>query len=337
MIWKETIQLKFCLLNAENLFLLFDKTPTAEDLKLDEVQWQKLSNSIYPNKQLAKCKALSLIFQEMKADIIMFCEVGGLESLKNFNSLFLNNEYSTALVEGNSDRNIDVGFLIKKNMPFYFDLASNKNRSINFLYHHEKNLKAPPENKLSRDCVELKLFKKDLDRPFLNILLTHLKSRLDPEKKDPNGFERRKAEMKTVLDIQQELQDKQDDVPLILAGDLNGNASRHFTEEEFKEIYTKSNLEDALELANIPVEKRATYYQVKNNAKTEGKQIDFCFLTPLAAKYLDPQTACVYRYKDEFGFEKDIPSSLDKKFELPSDHYPVVFTLKDLPTETKKK
>lgn len=160
MIWKETIQLKFCLLNAENLFLLFDKTPTADDLKLDEVQWQKLSNSIYPNKPLAKCKALAQIFQEIKADIIMFCEVGGLESLKNFNLLFLNNEYSTALIEGNSDRNIDVGFLIKKNLPFYFDLASNKNRSINFLYTHEKNLKAPPENKLSRDCVELKLFKK---------------------------------------------------------------------------------------------------------------------------------------------------------------------------------
>lgn len=333
MIWKETIQLKFCLLNAENLFLLFDKSLTKEDLKLDEVQWQKLSNSVYPNKPLAKCKELGKIIQDLNPDIIMLCEVGGLESLKNFNTLFLNQEYSTALIEGNSDRNIDVGFLVKKALPFYFDLATNKNRSINFLYHHEKNLKTPPDNKLSRDCAELKLFKKDLDKPFLNILLTHLKSRLDPEKKDPYGFERRSAEMKTVIEIEQEIEKKYPQVPLILAGDLNGNASRHNTEEEFKEIYAKTQLEDILELAQYPVEKRASFYQVRSNAKTEGKQIDFCFLTPLTASYLEKSSACVYRYKDDYGFEKDIPTSLDKKFELPSDHYPLVFTLKDIPTE----
>ncbi|NUM59800.1 MAG: hypothetical protein HUU56_14265 [Bdellovibrionaceae bacterium] len=333
MIWEETIQLKFCLLNAENLFLLFDKTPSPDDLKLDEVQWQKLSNSIYPNKTLSKCKELAAIFKELQLDIIMLCEVGGIESLKNFNDLFLNQEYSVALIEGNSDRNIDVGFLIKKNSTFYFDLTTNKNRSINFLYHHERHLKTPPENKLSRDCVELKLFKKDINKPFLNILLTHLKSRLDPEKKDPNGFERRSAELKTVLEIQQELQGKYPEVPLILAGDFNGNASRHSTEEEFKDIYVKTSLEDVLELSQTPIDKRATFYQVKTSGRTDGKQIDYCFLTSSTVKYLDPTSANVYRYKDNYGFEKDIPTSLDKKFELPSDHYPIVFSLSNLPTK----
>ncbi|MBN8536796.1 MAG: hypothetical protein J0M15_07065 [Deltaproteobacteria bacterium] len=334
MMWKETIQLKLFCLNAENLFLLFDKDPNKEDLKLDEIQWQKQSTSLFPNKSLAKCKVLAQVIQEIDPDIIMLCEVGGLESLQNFNSLFLNQSYYTALIEGNSDRHIDIGFLIKKTLPIYFDLTTNKNKSINFLYPHEKNAKVIPNNKLSRDCVELKLFKKDIDKPFLNILLTHLKSRLDPEKKDPNGFERRRAEMKTVLDIQKDLLSKYPQVPLILAGDLNGNASRLQTEEEFKEIYTRTSMEDVLELAQYPVEKRNTFYQVKMNAKTEGKQIDYCFLTPLAGSYLEKNSVFVYRYKDDYGFEKDIPTSLEKKFELPSDHYPLVFSLKDLPTET---
>ena len=113
-----TLNLKFALLNAENLFLLFDKKPDAHVLKLEEVQWQKLSTSVYENKPLRKLLELQKVILEINPDILMLCEVGGEESLKNFNELFLGNQYYTALMEGNSDRNIDIGFLIKKSLPF---------------------------------------------------------------------------------------------------------------------------------------------------------------------------------------------------------------------------
>ena len=49
------LNLKFMLLNAENLFLLFDKKPDASVLnQADEAQWQKLSSSVYENKSLKK-------------------------------------------------------------------------------------------------------------------------------------------------------------------------------------------------------------------------------------------------------------------------------------------
>jgi hypothetical protein len=38
----------------------------------------------------------------------------------------------------------------------------------------------------------------------------------------------------------------------------------------------------------------------------------------------------VYRYKDEFGFSLDTPRSLEHKSRLPSDHYPLFFTLEKL-------
>ena len=211
MTWNEALNLKFCFLNAENLFLMFDGVPSKLELpNLSESKWQRLSTSTYENKPLQKCLDLAKSLKEINADIVMLCEVGGFESLKNFNDLFLDETYSPALTEGNSNRNIDVGFLVRKNMDFYFDLQSNKHRSINYLYPHERdslktnypiNLAMPSamSHKFSRDVAELRLFKKNIEKPFLLILLTHLKSRLDPEGIDPGGFERRQAELKTLI------------------------------------------------------------------------------------------------------------------------------------------
>jgi exonuclease III len=332
--WSEKISMKFTLLNAENLFLLFDRPPSTEMTKADETEWQRLSTSIFPNKPLKKVRELAKVILEMNSDIVMLCEIGGPESLVNFNHLFLNQAYSPIALEGNSDRNIDVGFLIKKNSPFYFDLASNKHRLINYLYKHERD-PAPgavkiTSHRFSRDAAELRLFKKDRDNPFLVVILTHLKSPLDPERIDPMGFERRQAEAKTLVEIYKEIEGQHPNTPIIVAGDFNGNASPSGTDREFQFIYQTTAMQDILELSQRPVPERATYYQVRMGGKVEGKQIDYCFLSPAAAKHLKPGTAQVYRYKDEFGFAIDIPNTLDAKLNLPSDHYPLVFELESL-------
>ena len=334
MMWPEKVSLKFTFLNAENLFLLFDRPAKPEMTKADETEWQSLSTSIFPNKPLKKVKELAAVIQDINADIVMLCEVGGPESLMNFNQLFLNQAYSPIAIEGNSDRNIDVGFLIKKNSPFYFDLASNKNRLINFLYPNERNL-APgaikiTSHKFSRDVAELRLFKKARDNPFMVLLLTHLKSPLDPERRDPMGSQRRHAELKTLLEIYKEVEALHPDCPVVIAGDFNGNASRVGTDAEFESVYQATHLQDILELQTKPVAERATYYQVRTGGRVEGKQIDYCFLSSRAASYLKPGSAQVYRYKDEFGFAIDIPQTIDAKLNLPSDHYPLVFELENI-------
>ena len=297
----ETTRLKIILLNAENLFLLFDHKIDAEILKLDEVKWQKLSTSLFENKPLRKARNLAKIISDSLADIVMLCEVGGLESLKNFNELFLDSQYSATLIEGNSDRSIDVGFLVRKTYEFYFDLVSNKNRPINFLYPHERNpaLKLP-SHKFSRDVAELKLFRKSADHPFLILMLSHLKSRLDHDGIDPQGFQRRKAELETYLQLYKETSVRFPKTPILVAGDFNGNAGRQQTDEEFRKIYSETDLEDVLELAKIPQELRATFYQIRHSGKADG-------------------------------FEIDTPQSIDAKLSLPSDHYPVIFELDQLP------
>lgn len=318
---------------------MFDRPPKAEDLQLDEARWQRLSSSVYENKALGKAKALARSLKEIDADIVMLCEVGGLESLTHFNELFLGQAYSPALLEGNSDRHIDVGFLVRKELPFYFDLSSNKNRPINYLYPHERedlanDTGAPPSKnpslRFSRDVAELKLFQKDREDPFLVMLLTHLKSRLDPDRVDPGGFERRRAELETLVQIHLEMKAKHPKALHLVSGDLNGNASRHQTDQEFQALYRETDLQDVLEWAALPLEARATYYQVRNGGRAEGRQIDYALLGPEASALLQKDSCFVYRYKDERGLEYDVPRSLDAKLNLPSDHYPLVFRLENL-------
>lgn len=333
--------LKVMLLNAENLFLLSDQALNQEHLKLDAHQWNRLSTSVYENKPLEKTKSLGSLILEEDPDLILLCEVGGLESLQNFNRLFLKDQYSSALIEGNSDRNIDVGFLIRKNIGFYFDIISNKNRSINYLYPHERQSvetgypvkKATSgSHRFSRDVSELHLFQKDREKPFMIFLLTHLKSRLDHDGIDPNGFERRRAELRTLLEIYKELEDKfQSQVPICVAGDFNGNATPNQTDIEFQNIYKSTQLQDVCELAKLPAEKRATFYQVGRSPRTEGKQLDYCFLSPSLKPYLDPASVAVHRYKGPMGLPSDPPTTLEAKLMLPSDHYPLIFNLKNIP------
>lgn len=330
------------LLNAENLFLLSDQKLSEEHLKFDQAQWNKLSTSIYENKPLEKLKALGRIIADESPDLILLCEVGGHESLHNFNQLFLKDQYSPALIEGNSNRNIDVGFLVRKNLPFYFDIGTNKNRLINYLYPHErqsietgyslKSGKSSGSHKFSRDVGELHFFLKERDKPFLVFLLTHLKSRLDPEGIDPQGFERRAAELKTLLEIYQELETRfQGQVPIAVGGDFNGNASRINTDKEFAELYSSSQLREVCEIAALPADQAVTFYQVGRSSKTEGKQLDYCFLSPRLAPYLDPASVRVFRYQGHLGLPLDPPTTLEAKGALPSDHYPLIFTLRNIP------
>jgi hypothetical protein len=270
-------------------------------------------------------------------------EVGGIESLNNFNHLFLEDKYSPALVEGNSNRHIDIGYLIRKDIGFYFDLVSNKGRPIHYLYPHERQSQANGypilsakisggSHKFSRDVAELHLFQTDREKPFLILLLTHLKSRLDPEGVDPNGFERRQAELKTLIEIYKEHEVKhQGHVPIAIAGDFNGNASLVNTDSEFAPIYSLTQLKDVCSIAGLKDEDRATYYQVGRSSKSDGRQIDYCFLSPELAKYLVPESVTVFRYKDFQGMAFDPPTTLDDKARLPSDHYPLIFSLKDIP------
>ena len=156
-------------------------------------------------------------------------------------------------------------------------------------------------------------------------MLAHLKSGYDPQGFDPGGQKRRAAEVKALIAIYQQLKAEQsNDHPVIVAGDLNGNALRDHTWVEFLPLYKATDLEDALFLAGIPRYERHTHMTFCGRTAS-AKQLDYIFLGLSLHQRLVPEETYVYRYVyDEDGSEMLAPFSFRDRDLLPSDHYPVV-------------
>ncbi|MES2962858.1 MAG: hypothetical protein V4760_03140, partial [Bdellovibrionota bacterium] len=251
--------------------------------------------------------------------------------------------YAPYLIEGNSDRGIDIGYLVKRSLPFTYDLISHKHRSIDFIYPHEKltqetgydHLRSARvvSHKFSRDVLELRVFDDAPSEPVLIVLLVHLKSQLDRSRIDPGGRDRRRAELEKLVKIQKEIEDEFGGrVPVVLTGDFNGSASRPEPDVEFEAIYRETKLEDVLEWAGQPHDERFTYMQLSNSKTRPGKlkQLDYIFLPPALGARVNKKETWVFRFKDHLGMTMLVPRNFNEKRLLASDHYPVVVTLDPL-------
>lgn len=306
--------MKLCLYNVENLFLLNHGLNDNYKKPVEKVEW------------------IARTIKEINPDIAMLCEVGGLESLDYFNSHYLNDRYTTVLSPGNSDRGIEMGYLINKNLPLTHFLISHKDRPINFNYPHEINefmyKKIPlPVHKFSRDIAELRLFDKNKKIHAL-IFLVHLKSKLDKDGIDFNGKLRRKAELETLIAVYKKRCVEFPDCPIIVAGDFNGLAQKFSFEPEFAKLYTETDLEDILEVINEPLENRYTYFYFNKDLVREASQLDYIMLPPKLHSLVKKEESGIYHYRDSSGIRLPTPQDSFQRYALPSDHYPLVATFK---------
>ncbi len=327
---RDSKTLRLVQFNVENLFLFLDLHNGQDLKKVTEAEWQKLSSSTAQNKQLRKTHALAAVIKDIDPDILMLNEVGGVESLENFNKHFLNSNFRVQLKEGNSNRGIDVGYLIKKELPFRELLLTHRNRPLHFLYPHESQTAAGGKSHyFSRDVSELRLFDPGQNTPGVVILLTHLKSKLDADGVDPEGKKRRAAELASLVGLYNELREELGkNVPIVVAGDLNGVASPHGTEPEFAPLYEKTDLTDVLELSAVDVAKRCSQVQITPSGKQNLVQIDYIFVSSELRERVIKENTFVYYYKNELGHVSPLPRNLEERSHLPSDHYPVVTEIK---------
>lgn len=321
-------------LNAENLFIFLDTAQERDWRRLTEKEWQNLSSASVSNKTLSKTLWLADSILEVDADIVCLNEVGGHESIHNFARYFLRDRYTPYLIEGNSDRGIDIGYLVKKEFSLRAELRTHKDRPLHFLYPHEVESNAyhaqhAPEKVIkthyfSRDCAELRLYKDGSTQPSLIILLAHLKSKLDPDGIDPQGRSRRQAEVKTLMDIYKEVRNTfSPSVPTIVAGDFNGCARRIVAGEEYAELIA-TDLESVMELGGLEGEHAATQVLFSRSGQIQHLEIDYIFVSPELKAFLIPEKVEVYRYRSDLRVPLPLPATLDQRTYLPSDHYPVV-------------
>jgi len=329
MVQSHTNLLRLAQFNVENLFLFMDFY-TGQDLNTSsEESWRRLSSSTTPNKSLRKCRLLSETIHKIDPDILCLNEVGGIESLENFNKHFLGSKYMALLKEGNSHRGIDIGYLIKKDFPLKPLLISHKNRPLHFLYPNETE--APGGGKthyFSRDIAELRFFKKGSNSPSLVILLAHLKSKLDPSGIDPEGRLRRQAELKALVQIYNDLRSELGaKVPVIVTGDFNGVARATNHEPEFTDLHQLTDLTDAFQILDLPDEQRISQVQISPSGKVNTMQIDYIFVSPELHPLMVKQRSGTFFYHTELGQPAPLPRSLEERDLLPSDHYPLVLNL----------
>ena len=126
------MELKVLLWNVQDLFIFMDKYQ-GEDLSLiSEPKWQLLTTSLKNNKELNKVKGLAECINRQSPDLLFLTEVGGKESLDNFNTYFLDDEYLIYHHASNSDRGIDVGILYKKNLKLISQFKFHKHKVFAF-------------------------------------------------------------------------------------------------------------------------------------------------------------------------------------------------------------
>jgi len=302
--------LKLCLYNVENLFLVNPGIGDSFKKPLDKVEW------------------VARTIKEIDADINMLVEVGGLLSLDLFNARYLNNEYYTALLPGNSDRGIEMGYLIHKRFKLSHQILSHKDKILDFSYPHEviNDPTKKRQHKFSRDISELRLM--EGNKISFIILLVHLKSKLDKEGIDFNGQLRRKAECESLVKTYNERRKEFPNIPIIVAGDLNGRAQSSDHEPEFTSIYKETDLIDILDYINEPKERRFTYFHFNRDLVREASQLDYVLLPPELEGFIKKEESGIYQYRDQHGVVLPPPQDSFERYALPSDHYPVVVSLK---------
>ncbi|MGZ3788196.1 MAG: endonuclease/exonuclease/phosphatase family protein [Bacteriovorax sp.] len=308
--------MKLCLFNVENFFLLNGAQGDAFKKPVDKIEW------------------IAKTIKEINADVTMLCEVGGLESLDLFNTKYLNSDYFSALLKGNSNRGIEMGYLIKKDFPYDFAHFSHAHASIEFNYSFEieenkklllDELKIPP-HKFSRDISELRILKDNEVKMIL--LLVHLKSKWDRDGVDWNGKERRKAELKALVKTYNRLRAEFNyKVPIVVAGDMNGTAQKGQQEPEFDDLYNLTDLEDVLEVMGEPHEHRHSFFYFGKENNRESFQLDYILLPKELHALVKKEDSGIYLFRDAHGVALPYPQESYQRYALPSDHYPVVASL----------
>ncbi len=290
--------MKFLLWNLENFFLLAH-TKAA------------YNQALKPGKKVEQIIAL---LDELDADVILLCEVGGRDSLELLTQR-LKHEYEYFYTEGNSDRGIGIGYLVKIGFA-----------RVQFHTHHD--LPLPPitledrknPRHFSRDAAELWLCDPS-GTPQLIVWGVHLKSAQDRHGNDLRGVRQRSAEVRGLVALVKKRQQEFPHVQQWLGGDFNGIAYGPRREPEFEHLAAQlPNHHDLLERLDTPPQQRWTFAMSLHEPLPA--QLDYLFLPDQTPTPDDEHSGIVY-FWHRMGLHAG-PAQTSAQRELwPSDHLPL--------------
>lgn len=313
--WQNIDKLVFMTFNVANIYGLRGKftrisatdfTPIYEKPPVPKLEEQVL--------QLKKA------MNDINADIAILTEVESLSALQTL-SAEIAPRYKSFLIEGNDTRGIDIGFLVKSDLPIQTEIFSHKDREwTDPVTHRTSPL-------FSRDLPVMILRKDNEQKPFAMVFGMHaisLRGRPD----DIQSTRLRTAQFDGAIKIIWEYRKKFGrDIPVILAGDFNTSvmfapelkAIRDFTASAFdvalKTIPRAARITHTFHESYIDVDKK-TY---ERNSMDQLDDIRLLGIPPELVL-----SASVYRYKDVHGNALPFAMSYELRHQQTSDHLPVV-------------
>ncbi len=311
------MQLKICELNTENLFISLEHYAGGGFDNLTESQWRKLALPQLRRKQKPINKIWGLVdaIEDINPDILMLIEVGGKESLDHFNHHFLKNAYTAHFIETNSNRSIDLAFLVKKDLRWNAQAMSNRETPVKIDSY--KNF--DPALRFSRDVAELHLFAETELK--LILLLTHLKSKISTDN-DYQGRDMRRAEATALSSLYSKLCERHPTVPVVVAGDFNSDLKGPELEP-----LTQTDLTDFHDLLGSPMEARFSQMHFDYKGQPRPQILDYLLVSPHLKDKVIREKSLTYRYKSFYDIPHPLPTTVSQRYHMPSDHFPLVLTI----------
>jgi endonuclease/exonuclease/phosphatase family metal-dependent hydrolase len=242
--------LRIAAFNAENFYLLLDRAYERAELEaLDDEAYAAMNSSIFnPNKERGKIAEIARVVLERDYDLVGLVEIGGMESLANFNRIHLGGRYDCFLHEENSRRGIYAGALVKKGV---FERAEAESMPGAF----------------SRNLLRLSLrvagSGSEAEGAELEVFVVHLKSQYGEDR----GIAQRMREVELLASLVRPRR-------CVVMGDFNGILIRGESQFEY-DAFLALPFRDVLEAVGIPVEERRTHYHF--GPRPNFVQLDYIF------------------------------------------------------------
>jgi endonuclease/exonuclease/phosphatase family metal-dependent hydrolase len=314
--------LKICEYNVENLFISMEyyngrDLTEDSDSPLKEAEWRSFALAQFRARQkpIAKTWGVARAILDIDPDIVLLIEVGGQDSLENFNRYFLGERFTPYFIEGNSRRGIDLAFLVKKEFTWRVEAHSNREIPIDV-----RTLQGGVPARLSRDIAELRLF--DGSGLALILLLTHLKSMISTAQ-DYRGKNVRTAEAFALAEKYRKLRATYPEVPVVLGGDFNSTLDS--LELEPLRHTDLINFHDVL--GSTPEARNSLVY-FDYAGRAQPVVLDYILISPELVSRIVASKSLTYRYKGFYGISEELPTTVRERYQMPSDHYPLVLTLR---------